>query len=282
MNSRLQVFYSEDMVADFPTDSPSPRKPALVVQDWEAHGLAIRIVPPAPVSRADFLLAHDPDFVERIFAGEEDNGFFNRDERVTRSLPYTTGAMVAAAFHAVRERTFSCAPVSGFHHAMYDSIGVYCTFNGLIVTAQRLKAAQLADKVGVLDYDMHYGDGTEDIIYKLHLDNVLHYSAGKEFRKSGQAREFLKAVPAHIERMKDCQVILYQAGADPHLLDPLGGWLTTEQLRERDRLVFSSARALNIPVAWNLAGGYQEEPDGSIPSVLEIHRNTAIECIAAL
>ncbi len=30
---------------------------------------------------------------------------------------------------------------------------------------------------------------------------------------------------------------------------------------------------------WNLAGGYQEEADGSIPRVLEIHDNTAIECV---
>jgi hypothetical protein len=36
--------------------------------------------------------------------------------------------------------------------------------------------------------------------------------------------------------MADCDVLLYQAGADPHINDPLGGWLTTAQLRERDRI----------------------------------------------
>jgi acetoin utilization deacetylase AcuC-like enzyme len=36
--------------------------------------------------------------------------------------------------------------------------------------------------------------------------------------------------------MADCEVLLYQAGADPHINDPLGGWLTTAQLRERDRI----------------------------------------------
>ena len=70
--------------------------------------------------------------------------------------------------------------------------------------------------------------------------------------------------------MKDCDVILYQAGADPHVNDPLGGWLTTQQLHERDRLVFEAAAELGIPAAWNLAGGYQTP----LNKVLTIHDNT--------
>ena len=282
MTTRLKVFYREEMVAVFKTDSPSPRKPALVVQDWKEAGLSLEIMSFEPVSQEDYLLAHDPVFVEGIFSGTLQNGFFNRDERVIKSLPYTTGAMLAAATDAIEEQSFTCAPVSGFHHALYAGIGVYCTLNGLIVTAQLLKKAGVASRVGILDYDMHYGDGTDDIIQTLGLDFISHYTAGKEFRQARQAEQFLEAIPQHLGRMKECEVILYQAGADPHLDDPLGGWLTTEQLRERDRIVFSTARALGIPVAWNLAGGYQEEADGSIPKVLQIHRNTVIECLANL
>ena len=43
-------------------------------------------------------------------------------------------------------------------------------------------------------------------------------------------------------------------------------------------IVFETLRALNVPVVWNLAGGYQVEADGSIPKVLEIHDNTMREC----
>jgi hypothetical protein len=42
---------------------------------------------------------------------------------------------------------------------------------------------------------------------------------------------------------EEADVVLYQAGADPHQNDPLGGWMTTTQLRERDALVFETARA---------------------------------------
>ena len=76
-----------------------------------------------------------------------------------------------------------------------------------------------------------------------------------------------------------CDVLIYQAGADPHIDDPLGGWLTTEQLLERDTIVFKTARLMGLPVAWNLAGGYQRDKDGGISKVLEIHNNTMRACL---
>lgn len=79
--------------------------------------------------------------------------------------------------------------------------------------------------------------------------------------------------------------MLYQAGADPHINDPLGGFLDSDQLRERDRIVFAGLKALGVPVAWNLAGGYQQKRrmDGSwdISAVLAIHDATMAECVAA-
>jgi len=69
-------------------------------------------------------------------------------------------------------------------------------------------------------------------------------------------------------------LLLYQAGADPHVDDPLGGFLDDDQLAERDRTVFREARRLGIPVAWNLAGGYQDPLD----NVLDIHDRTMREC----
>ena len=81
--------------------------------------------------------------------------------------------------------------------------------------------------------------------------------------------------------MAGCDVVLYQAGADQHIDDPLGGLLTTAQLRARDETVFQILAELRIPVAWNFAGGYQKEADGSIPKVIEVHSNTARAAIDA-
>lgn len=43
---------------------------------------------------------------------------------------------------------------------------------------------------------------------------------------------------------------------------------------ERDRRMFCIAKDLNIPIAWNLAGGYQIDADGSFRKVIDLHMNT--------
>jgi acetoin utilization deacetylase AcuC-like enzyme len=107
---------------------------------------------------------------------------------------------------------------------------------------------------------------------------VSHFTAGRHYDSPSDVRQFFKRLPGVLEQFADCDVVLYQAGADPHLNDPLGGWLTTAELLARDRLVFHALHELEVPVAWNLAGGYQREADGSIPKVLEIHDNTLRAC----
>jgi acetoin utilization deacetylase AcuC-like enzyme len=145
-----------------------------------------------------------------------------------------------------------------------------------MVTACALREEGLVQRVGILDFDHHWGDGTEDIIKRLGASWIQHFSAGAHWHRPEQAEEFLRLVPDIVEEMDECDIILYQAGADPHVDDPLGGWLTTQQLRERDRSVFESAERLGLPIAWNLAGGYQTP----LSKVLEIHDNTMLECVA--
>lgn len=80
----------------------------------------------------------------------------------------------------------------------------------------------------------------------------------------------------------DRRIMFYQAGADVHVDDPLGpgdhGMYDCE-MRQRDRLIFELCRSHHIPVAWNLAGGYQRDDFGDIPKVLELHRATMEECV---
>ena len=275
---RIPVFYREEMVADASSFSPSPSKPRWTVQDWRDAGLPIEIRPFEPVSADTLKLAHDARFVDDVLGLRLDNGFGNTSPQVAKSLPYTSGAMLAAAQEAVINKTVAVAPVSGFHHAGYASAEGYCTFNGLMVTAMALREEGFARRVGILDLDQHYGNGTDDIIERLGLGFIEHFTAGNRYRQVSQAEPFLSALPQVVERFEGCDVLLYQAGADPHVDDPLGGWLTTEQLERRDRFVFETAARIRLPVAWNLAGGYQRTSTGSIEPVLRIHRNTMRQC----
>jgi len=277
--STLPVFYTEQMVADAASYSPSAAKPRAVLAAWEALGLPLTRIEPEPVSPAQLALAHDADYVARVLACQTENGFGNRLPAVARSLPYTSGAMLAAAREALRNGRVAVAPCSGFHHAGYGFGGGFCTFNGLMVTAMSLLKDIQFDRIGILDLDQHWGNGTQDIMVQLGVtQHIRHYHPTRDFRGNPDAVRFLAALPAKVAEFADCDLVLYQAGADPHINDPLGGWLGTAQLQQRDQLVFEGLAALRVPVAWNLAGGYQRDKRGSIQPVLEIHENTLQEC----
>ncbi len=185
--------------------------------------------------------------------------------------------MLAAAREALLSGV-ACAPVSGFHHAHYDCGGGFCTFNGLTVTAAKLLAEGLAQRVMILDCDQHFGDGTEQIIERLSLGrSVENASFGRWFHAPAHASAYLTRLREIVARLSDFDVVLYQAGADVHVEDPLGGVLSTEQMLLRDRIVFEAARRQAIPLAWNLAGGYQNP----IERVLALHRNTMRACVDA-
>lgn len=313
---KIPVFYDDRMNATPDrTDSPSAGKPALVVTDWQARGLQVERAAVTPATPEQFKLAHHPGFVDGVLACKVANGFGCTSASVARALPWTTGSMLSATEWVLDdlgddrgERRAAVSPTSGFHHAGYDSAEGFCTFNGLAVTALALIEKNPGMTVGILDCDEHFGNGTEGILYEkgriivgggvpgarrsptesdsfLIGDDdgaVVHWSSGRYLVARTHAATFLRHLPTIIEAMAtNCDIILYQAGADQHHEDPYGGMLDNEQLRERDRIVFEACARLDAPIVWNLAGGYQRDAAGSIEPVLAIHRATMEECIAA-
>lgn len=280
----MRIFYTpRQSVKDNESFSPSAGKPAAFVE------AALRRFPGRLELRYDFrgisakgiALAHDPERVRKVLACEEANGFGNRNPFVAASLPWTLGSHYAAARSAVKEGGATCSPTSGFHHSCYASGGGYCTFNGLVVTALLLRSEGLVDRVAIVDFDMHYGNGTDNIIGIKRLSWLTNHSLGgfaTGLRGNQGIEAWLAGLPEELDRVAGkSDLILYQAGADPHVDDPLGGLLSSDQMRRRDRAVFRWARARAKPLAWNLAGGYQSP----IAKVLELHLATVEECLVA-
>ncbi|HQR11322.1 MAG TPA: histone deacetylase [Casimicrobiaceae bacterium] len=272
----IPVCYAPEQVAEPQISSPSASKPGQVVARWQASGHPIDVRRTTPVTVDDLARAHDRAYVEDVLALHRNNGFGNCSASVARSLPWTSGSMLSAARHALKSGRVACAPCSGFHHAGWDHPRGFCTFNGLMVTALALQAEGKVTRIGILDCDQHYGDGTQEIIDRLDAHGwIRHVTAGNGYVM--HAGRFLAALPAIVESFADCDLVLYQAGADPHVDDPLGGFLDDEQLAQRDAIVFTSATKMRLPVAWNLAGGYQEP----LSKVLDIHDRTMAACVAA-
>lgn len=296
----MKIFYNERQSTTYnESASPSAEKPQIVVNDWTRRNLPVQVVTGFdPVTRQDLYLAHDKNFVNDVLDGREVNGFGNCRPAVNNTLYWTTASLSAACFEAIKTKETICSPTSGFHHAGwagFNSFGYYCTFNGLIVAAQMLHRAGLIKRIGIVDLDHHDGNGTRDIINHLGLDYIEHYTFGGEHNTFSQqhkirmpsnyhwrggiwAEKWLISLPEKLQRFHDCDLIIYQAGADAHKDDPHGGALTSSQMARRDRIVFSAFDEMRIPVVWNLAGGYQRPVD----KVIKLHTNTLLECLKVI
>ena len=286
----IPVFYSpEQSCSAAVAYSPSAGKPKLVVEDWLSRpeiGSRLGITSFAAASDEVLCAAHDSRYVKGVLSGQKSNGFGNTSLAIAQSLRYTTGSMVAAAQYVLNAASASgfrvaVSPSSGFHHAGHNFGGAFCTFNGLMAAAIQVHHLGLAERILILDMDQHYGNGTDDIIEKHGIDYVDHISAEKFYRSAATALRCADLLRNEAFLSKRYDLVLYQAGADMHMKDPLGGLLNTEQMRQRDELVFHACASLDVPVVWNLAGGYQRDATGGIAPVLGLHRNTMKECIKA-
>lgn len=283
----IPVFYRDEQSATSNSSfSPSAGKPALVMQDWLSNpdiAPHIEVHSFEPATLPQLYAAHSKRYVDGVLAGKFENGFGNKSLEVANSLRYTTGSLIAATEHVLRagrELPLQCAvsPTSGFHHAGWNWGGGFCTFNGLMVAAINAYQKGLAKRILILDMDQHYGNGTDDILKHHKINYVDHVTAVKSYGTPDEAlRVSFEAIMKKPYEHYD--LVIYQAGADIHVDDPLGGLLTTREMRLRDMHVFSACCMKNTPVVFTLAGGYAKGPDGSLEPVLALHRQTIIECL---
>jgi acetoin utilization deacetylase AcuC-like enzyme len=286
MINHIKTVYSPKQISDPGHDavdnviSPSAWKPKLLAQLLEKEYPEIEFVQPEPLSVKDLYRCHSKNYVDDIFALKTPNGFRTLSQSVNDSLLYTNGAMYTAAKLA-KPNSPTAALVSGFHHAGYDGFGpddYFCTFNGLVASALKLIEEDGYKRVAIVDCDQHYGNGTQNILNELDRKDIFHSTFGRYYFTPEDAPYYLHDLCPTTGKLVDQlynfqpDIIIYQAGADVHVDDPFGGILTTEEIYERDVRIFTIARNLQIPIAWNLAGGYQKD----INEVLVIHHNTFI------
>lgn len=276
----MKIFYNPAQTVPYnPSNSPSAGKPALVVDLFKNYKEVEIVSNFRPLTVDEICLAHDRDHVQAVLDCKKNNGFDNKLESIAKSLHWTNSSMYHAAKYAFENKTVTMSPTSGFHHAEYDQCMGFCTFNGLMIASIMLHNNDGAKKVGIIDFDAHYGNGTDNIIDRLKIDYVKHMSFGDSadyFKENNWFDVWLNHLEKSIlQGFLGCDILLYQAGADPHIHDPFGGYLTTEQMRRRDEIVFKTVKHMNIPMAWNLAGGYQRP----IEKVLALHENTLKECL---
>lgn len=204
---------------------------------------------------------HSYQYVSDIISGRTANGYGSlsvlENQHSTNSCASMEfAAEIVTGQSYIKGHSPVFVPVSGFHHAGHAYGGGYCTFNGLMVAARVAMKMRSDARVLIIDGDGHFGDGTDDIIKKLEMqENVAHCSLSKSEVQGDADYAQQKLVKALDSEYWD--LVLYQAGADSHIDDPYeSGYLNDMQWENRDAAVFSICRDRELPLVFNLAGGY--------------------------
>ena len=252
-------------------------KYGLVMDALRESGVAYRRHEPAPMPRAWLEAVHDPAYVEEVLSArvppekERRIGFAVTERLAFRAQLSPGGTWLAARL--AQAHGLACNSAGGSHHALHDTGAGYCVFNDLALAAHRLLAEGDATRVLILDLDVHQGDGTAALTAGRADIFTLSVHAEKNFpaRKARSSLDvglpdgvgdeaylatLAETVPAAIDRFEP-DLILYQAGVDPHMDDRLGRLaLSDTGLIARDRYVAGEARRRGLPLASSLGGGY--------------------------
>lgn len=155
------------------------------------------------------------------------------------------GALQAAAI-GLAEPAFGLIRPPG-HHASADSCWGFCYFNNMAFALAALKNSGKIVTAYVLDIDLHYGDGTVNILGSkewVTIHNVTSYDR----------KEYMEEVALQMDRC-DADIIGVSAGFDNHERD-WGGTLRTDDYRDIGRMVRRAAARNNKGCFALLEGGY--------------------------
>ena len=253
----------------------------LVMEELRASGMPLTEHAPEPMPRHWLEAVHCPDYVDQVLRAavppdKERRIGFPVTDRIAARVQHTNGGTYLAARLAM-VHGYAANSAAGSHHALYDTGAGYCVFNDLAVTANRLLAEGRARRVLVVDLDVHQGDGTASLLagrqdvftFSMHAERnfpVRKARSSLDVAMPDQLGDegYLAELACHLPGLLDWfapDVLLYQAGVDPHLDDRLGRLaLSDAGLAARDSFVVREARQRGIPVASALGGGYGDNP----------------------
>ena len=279
----LQIVHHPDYDAGFAVNHRFPMsKYPLLMDALRARGLAgpnaLNTAEPAPASWLK--LAHAADYVDQVLACtvpekiEREIGF-PVGPRVSLRAQLATGGTMLAARLALRHG-IACNTAGGSHHARRAQGAGFCTFNDVAVAALMLLAEGTAQKILVVDLDVHQGDGTADILAGDPRAFTFSMHGDRNYPVRKIASDLDIALPdgtgdaAYLERLGGIlpeltakarwDIVFYNAGVDVHAEDRLGRLsLSDDGLRARDEAVIRHFRLLGIPVCGVIGGGYSTD-----------------------
>jgi acetoin utilization deacetylase AcuC-like enzyme len=175
----------------------------------------------------------------------------------------------------------------GTHHAFYNRGEAFCMLNDQAIAANYILNKGLANRVMIIDLDVHQGNGTASLfnnnsnVFTLSFHGKNNYPFRKEksdldieFEDRTDDKEYLKVLRETIPKVInefEPEFIFYLSGVDVLENDKLGRLgLTINGCKERDRFILDICKKNSIPVQVSMGGGYSVV----LKNIIEAHSNT--------
>ena len=238
-----------------------------------------------------FFMVHDPEYVSDLMnitlnqKAARKIGFPLNEDLIAREMIIADGTIKASEFALKYGIAMNIA--GGTHHAFTNKGEGFCMLNDQAIGARYLQNKELANKILIVDLDVHQGNGTAEIfqndasVFTFSMHGKSNYPFHKEKSDLDIPLEngtddhtylsILKEVLPKLITTEQPDFIYYLCGVDVIQTDKLGKLsLTIEGCKERDRFVLQTCKDFSIPVMCSMGGGYS--PD--IKIIIESHANT--------
>ena len=263
---------------------------------------------PSTISDKIILTTHDLDYVNLVKDSFPKKGFSSLDGDTiispgSKDATFDAVGSIIAAIDGVENKEFKnafCAVRPPGHHSSQNKAAGFCILNSVSIGANYLIQKYKYKKIAIIDFDVHHGNGTQDIFYD--NENVLfisthqypYYPGSGSENERGKfnnikniplpagtgSEEYLNAFEYALKKLEDFrpEFILISAGFDAHEADPLAQFKlkTEDYYLITKRILNISKKFCNGNVVSILEGGYdlkalQESTQRHVDALIEFN-----------
>lgn len=258
---------------------------------YEGTVSAANFFVPPPLSEEHLLWTHSQEYWHKLkyqtisYKESRAIGFPMSARLVQRSLHIAQGTVQCALY--AREYGVSMNIAGGTHHAYTGHGEGFCLLNDIAIAANYLLQSGQAQKILIIDLDVHQGNGTAHIfrneprVFTFSMHGAKNYPMQKEVSDldiglpdgctDGPFLQVLQEVLPRLFEEVQPDSVFYLSGVDVLETDRLGRLsMSLEGCKNRDRIVLEACRQNQVPVAVSMGGGYSSR----IALIIEAHANT--------